>query len=373
MDKKIAIIAVVIVAIVLGGIVAVTMLGGGEDEEKTIYWIAVPPVNQKDQIAQGLIDGGVSWEPYCSDSIVSGTGHALIWSGDFWAQHPCCVLAVNKQFADGNPELVARVVAAHVEATEWILSTIENKASNPDNYSKLLAMGAAFSGRDTTVVAASLEHMTLLYEINDQLKEYLVNFTNEFIGLNQTSMAAVTARGYDNVTAFIDTFVDDSYLSTAATLSKVDSTLGTVRLGFLQGDLHQFARVVASNVTMWDGTAYQGKNLFTQWGVEISSPAPYANGAFLMQGFDTWVIDMGYLGSPPAILKHLNVNTANSNIRIVAQVNVEGSAIIVNNNIQSIDDLDGKTIGTPGPGSIQHLMLLAWAKENGFTVKLAGT
>jgi NitT/TauT family transport system substrate-binding protein len=92
-----------------------------------------------------------------------------------------------------------------------------------------------------------------------------------------------------------------------------------------------------------------------------------------MQGFDTGLIDMAYLGSPPAILKHLNVNTDNSDIRIVAQVNVEGSAIIVSNDILSIADLDGKTIATPGPGSIQHLMLLAFAKANGFNIKLAGT
>lgn len=372
MDKKIAIIAVAVVAIVIIAAFAVTMMNDDSDED-TIYWLAVPPVNQKQQIADGLIDGGVSWEPYCSDSILSGDAHALIWSGEFWPNHPCCVVAVNADFAEDHPELVARVVAAHVEATDWILSTIENKTANPDNYTNLLAMGAAFSGRNATVVAASLEHMTLLYAINDELKDYLVDFTNQFIDLNQTTSAAVTARGYDNVTDFIDTFVDGSYLSTAATLSKVDSTIGEVSLGFLQGDLHQFARVVASNVTMWDGTAYEGKDLFTQWGVEITSPAPYANGAFLMQGFDTGVIDMGYLGSPPAILKHLNVNTDNSDIRIVAQANVEGSAIIVNSDIQSVDDMAGKTIGTPGPGSIQHLMLLAWAKENGFTVKLAGT
>jgi hypothetical protein len=93
-------------------------------------------------------------------------------------------------------------VAAHVEATDWILSTIENKTANPDNYTNLLAMGAAFSGRNATVVAASLEHMTLLYAINDELKDYLVDFTNQFIDLNQTTSAAVTARGYDNVTDF---------------------------------------------------------------------------------------------------------------------------------------------------------------------------
>lgn len=372
MDKKIAIIAVAVVAIVIVAAFAVTMLSDDNDED-TIYWLAVPPVNQKDQIANGLIDGGVSWEPYCSDSILSGDAHALIWSGDFWPNHPCCIVAVNADFAEDNPVLVARTVAAHMEATEWILDAIENKDSNPDNYTSLLQMGAAFSGRNTTVVAASLEHMSLLYAINDQFKNYLVNFTEDFIDLEQTSDAAVTARGYSSVEDFVDTFVNDSYMETAATLSKSDTIVGTVRLGYLNGDLHQFARVVASNVTMWQGTAYEGKNLFTQWGVKITSPSPYANGPAVMLAFDTDVIDMGYLGSPPAIVKHLNVNTANSDIRIVAQANVEGSAIVVNDDIQSVEDLGGKTLGTPGPASIQHLMLLAFAEAHGFKIKLSGT
>jgi NitT/TauT family transport system substrate-binding protein len=373
MDKKIAIVAVLVVIIVVGGIVAMSMMSNDENDEKTIYWLTAAPVLQKDQISQGIIDGGVSWEPYCSDSILSGDAHALLWSGEFWPNHPCCVLAVNANFAEDHPELVARAIAAHIEATEWIIDTVANKTSNPTNYTMLLSMGATFSSRNTSVVEASLEHMTLLYDLNQQLKDYLVNFTNEFIALNQTTSDAVDDRGYDSVEDFIDTFVNDTYMTMAGNLSKVDATVGTVKLGYLNGDLHQFARVVASNVTMWDGTAYEGKDLFTQWGVEITSPAPFANGAFVMQGFDTGLIDMAYLGSPPAILKHLNVNTENSDIRIVSQVNVEGSAIIVSNDILSIADLDGKTIATPGPGSIQHLMLLAFAKENGFNIKLAGT
>ena len=247
------------------------------------------------------------------------------------------------------------------------------RMDSPYGPTLMLAMGAAFSGRNATVVAASLEHMTLLYEMNEQLKDYLVNFTNEFISLNQTSMGKVTDRGYSSVENFIDVFVDDTYLNIAGNLTKVNSTVGTVRLGYLLGDFHQFARVVASNVTMWDDTVFAGKSMFAQWGVNIDSPSPYANGAFVMEAFANDAIDMGYLGSPPAIVRHLNVNTDNSDIRIVAQVNVEGSAIIVNADIQSIEDLGGKTLGTPGPGSIQHLMLLAFAQEHGFKVKLAGT
>jgi len=375
MEKKTAIIAILIVAVVIIAALAATMLMSNDTDEDTIYWIQVPPVNQKDQIAQGLIDGGVSWEPYCSDSILSGDAHALLWSGDFWPNHPCCVVAVNAEFAEDNPELVARTLAAHAEATDWILDTVANKDTNEENYTNLLAMGAVFSGRDADVVAASLEHMTLLYEMNEDLKEYLVDFTNQFIDLQQTSNESVTERGYSSVENFVDTFVDDSYLdeATSGELTKVESTVGTVRLGYLLGDLHQFARVVASNVTMWDDTDWEGKNLFTQWGVDIESPSPYANGAYVMQAFDSGVIDMGYLGSPPAIIKHLNVNTDNSDIRIVAQVNTEGSAIVVNADIQTIEDLGGKTLGTPGPGSIQHLMLLAFAQEHGFKVKLSGT
>ncbi len=101
MDKKIAIIAVAVVAIVIVAAFAVTMMSDNSDDD-TIYWLAVPPVNQKDQIAQGLIDGGVSWEPYCSDSILSGDAHALIWSGDFWPNHPCCIVAVNNEFAEDH-------------------------------------------------------------------------------------------------------------------------------------------------------------------------------------------------------------------------------------------------------------------------------
>lgn len=373
MEKRTAVLAVLIVAIVIVAGLAATMLMGEGDEEDTIYWLTVPPVNQKDQIARGLIDGGVSWEPYCSDSILSGDTHALMWSGDFWPNHPCCVLAVNAGFAKNKPELVARTVAAHMEATDWILHTIENRETETENYTALLQMGAAFSLRNTTVVEESLGHMTLTYEINDQFKDYLVNFTEEFIALDQTSDAALTARGYASVDDFIGTFVNDSYMDMAGTLSKSETILGDVRLGFLQGDLHQFARVVASNVTMWDGTEWEGRSLFAQWGVNIIPQDPYPNGPAVMLAFDTDKIDMGYLGSPPAIIKHLNVNTANSDIRIVAQANVEGSAIIVNNQIQSIEDLDGKKLGTPGPASIQHLFLLAFAEEYGFDLKLAGT
>ena len=299
-------------------------------------------------------------------------GNAVTWQDG--PEHPCCVVTASTEFAEAHPELVARVLAAHIEASEWIIDTIENKDNNTANYTMLLEMGASFSGRNTSVVAASLENINILYELTDELKSYLVNFTNEFISLEQTTNEAVTARGYADVEDFVDNFVNDTYMTIALSgnITKVSSTVGTVNLGYLNGDLHQYARVVASNVTMWDGTAYENKSLFEQWGIDIVGSV-YANGPAVMSAYDGGIIDMGYLGSPPAIVKYLNVNTDNSNIIIVAQANTEGSALVVGEDIDSIADLDGKTIATPGPGSIQHLWLLAFCEEYGFTLKLTGT
>jgi len=41
--------------------------------------------------------------------------------------------------------------------------------------------------------------------------------------------------------------------------------------------------------------------------------------------------------------------------------------------INSFEDFDGKIIATPGPASIQHLLLLNYAEQLNIRVKLAGT
>jgi NitT/TauT family transport system substrate-binding protein len=138
-------------------------------------------------------------------------------------------------------------------------------------------------------------------------------------------------------------------------------------LGYLAGDLHQFARVVAMN-----STVFGGKTLYERYGVNVQSanPAGYANGPAVMTAFAGNAIDVGFLGAPPAILNRLNANT---DVKVVALANTEGSAILGREGIDTFDDFDGKVIATPGPGSIQHLLLLSYAAENGYTVKLKGT
>jgi NitT/TauT family transport system substrate-binding protein len=362
MKKATAVIAAVVVVVVVVAAAILIAMQPVPPPGKVIYWTQVAPVNQEAQLASGAIQGGVSWEPYVSDSLLAGTGTALVWSGDVWPNHPCCVVAMKTGF---NFDLAARVVRAHIDANAWMADAI----AHPDsaNYTLLMQMGADFSNRNVSVVANSVEHVKYGYELSADVLSGIRMFTEDFIALNQTSNATLHSRGYATVDDFVSSFVDTSVIEAAMQVTYSPTIIGTVSLGYLTGDLHQFARVVAMNTTIWGG-----QNLFAKYGVNIQTPNPggYANGGDEMTAFAAGTIDMGYLGVPPTILKTLNADT---HVKVVALVNSEGSAIVVKTGITSFDELEGKTVATPGPASIQHLLLLYYANQHGYTVKLVGT
>lgn len=361
----IAIVAVLVVAVVLIALVPPT-------SAKTIKYTDVPPVNQQAYIQQGLIDGGVSWEPYCSDSISNGTGHALLWSDEIWPNHPCCVVVVDNDFMTANMQASLGVIKAHIEANKWMAKTIAEK-DTPEgqaNYSLLLDLGASFSNRNTTVVEMSLEHMTLDYNITEQQTDYLKTFIESYI-----SSGLITSETIPDVDAFVSNLVDTSYLTQADNLEPVSpsAALTNVRLGYLNGDLHQFARVVAESAEVGDLLGLGDRNLFNAYGVETQNPSGmpgsgYANGGAVMTGFAAKNVDVGYLGAPPVILNKANQNV---NVKIVALANSEGSALIVKNSINSTDQLNGLKIGEPGISSIQYLLLLEIAEKYGYQVAKA--
>ncbi len=360
MKKSYIIAAVLVVAVVVIGVVALAMNNSGSS--KTIKYTAVAPKLQADGITQGSISGGVSWEPYASQAALSGNAHVLYWSDEIWPDHPCCVVVASDSFAQANPNVVKSFLKANSLANAWIADTL----AHPDsaNYTLLLQMGATFSNVNNTVVSSSLNHTNFSDQLTTSFVQGLKNFTNEFINLNQTSTAKLTAAGYSSVDDFISKYVDTSYLNAIGDVQP-SASLTDVRVGYLTGDLHQFARLVAMNATVGGGTS-----LFQQYGINAiaANAGGFAAGPAEMDGFAANTVDIGYLGSPPAILKHLNNNIA---VKIIAGANTEGSALVVSNDIKSFADLNGKTIGDPGLGSIQHLLLQVLAQKNGYNLVAA--
>jgi len=350
-----------VIAVAITGIAAAGCLGGGQTSGKVVYWVTIAPANQEAAIQKGVVDGGVSWEPYVSDSLLGGTAVVLNWSGDIWPNHPCCVMIADRSFAENHPNLVMRVLKADIEANRWIADAWAHPGSA--NYSLLLQIGADFSHRNISVVASAMNHMKLDYRMNQTFVDYMKIFTQDYIDLGLINQESIGDRGYSSINDFVAKYIDGSYLAAADAVTPSDVIVGEVRIAYLAGDLHQFARVVAENKDVGGG-----KSLFEKYGIKTLDPLPggYQAGGYIMTAFAGGATDMAYLGSPPSILFHLNsgVNTV-----IVAQANSEGSAIYVNPAIHSYDELEGKTIATPGPSSIQQLLFLTVMKEHGFTVQ----
>lgn len=363
MERKylIAMVIVAAVVVVAAGILASGILTS-ENDPTVIRHTVIAPKDQEAAIQKGTVDGGVSWEPYVSDSVVAGTGTVLLHSGDYWPNHPCCVIAVDKNWAANNPEVVMRFLKAHVEATEWIQESLAQPGS--ENYTLLMEIGAKFSFRSTEVVEEATKHMHMDYNITDESKAYLANYTQAYIDLNLIPQNRLGDMGYSSVGDFVDKYVNTEYLEGASSVQPTDQ-MTTVDVGYLAGDLHQFARVVAESTEL---PGYGGESIFAKYGIKTQTPVEggYAVGGDVMTAFNMGQIKIGYLGSPPAILRHLNNNIQTE---IVALANTEGSAIVVNKDIKSLEDLGGKLIASPGPSSIQYLLLLSVAKDQGLRVQ----
>lgn len=367
MERKylVAIVAVVAVVIVAAGVLASGILNPANDPT-VIKYTNIAPKDQSAAIRQGVVDGGVSWEPYVSDSVLDGTGHVLLQSGDYWPNHPCCVIAFDKQWAAGNSETAQRFLKAHVVATEWIQQALEDPES--EDYAKLMEIGAEFSNRNENVVAEATKHMQLEYNISDESRRYFENYTEAYMDLGLLEESNLRDNGYTNVSEFVQQYVNTAYLEAAADIEPVadGAPLTTVRVGFLAGDLHQFARVVAESTEI---PGFNNKSIFATYGIRTTSPQPggYGAGGNVMDAFKLGLIDVGYLGSPPAIMRHLQNGISTE---IVALANTEGSAIVVKEGINSLADLGGKFIASPGESSIQYLLLRSVAEENDLSVRM---
>jgi NitT/TauT family transport system substrate-binding protein len=371
MDKKILItIAVATVVLIAAVAAALLMTQGTKEKGGTVYYITVAPKDMKAALSTGQIDAYIAWEPYVSDSVQGDVGSVLEWSSQIMPNHPCCVVAVSNSFVAGTngPELTDRFVKAHIDATKWMNDALSHK--DGANYTLLVNMAVQFTQRNETVVKAAFGHLQYGYDMGSNFRSALQQFTDMYISTNMTSNQTMTNRGYSGTADFINKYVNGSYLTSAGAIAPSSTILNPsspIRLGYLLGDLHQMAQVVAQNHSILSN----GKSMFEDYGLLVTNAtgAPFANGGAEMNGFAAGSVDVGYLGAAPAILNHLNSAIGTT---IVAQANSEGSGIVVKvgSGISDLSGLVNKTIATPGESSIQFLLLKIALQKEGIDLKI---
>ena len=368
MDKKI-ITAIVIAAIVVVGGVSAALLLSKKSEGGTVKYITLAPKDMRAALSTGQVDAYIAWEPYVSDSVAGEVGEVMIWSSSIMPNHPCCVVVVRNAFLEGpnGADLTKRFLKAHVDATEWMLNALAHKDSA--NYTLLVNMAVQFTSRNSTVVEAAFEHIKYGYQMGSSFRSALEEFTNMYIETNMTTNEKLTSRGYTSVNDFVGKYANGSMLDAVSSIAPSDTILNPsspIKLGYLLGDLHQMAQVVAQNLTV-GGT----KSLFQKYGLNVADAtgAPFANGGDEMNGFAARNVDIGYLGAPPAMLQHLNSGVGTT---ILAQANSEGSGLVVKtgSGITDLKDLVNKTVATPGESSIQFLLLKVALEKEGLSLEI---
>lgn len=126
-----------------------------------------------------------------------------------------------------------------------------------------------------------------------------------------------------------------------------------VTIGYLPSD-HDAALFVADA---------QGK--FAENGINTKL-VQFNNGGDLMTAMASGDVDVGYVGITPVLSSIAN----GVPVKVISAAQTEGSGIVVakNSGINSVSDLAGKKIATPGEASIQHMLLTYYLEQNGMSI-----
>lgn len=127
----------------------------------------------------------------------------------------------------------------------------------------------------------------------------------------------------------------------------------TVKIGYLPSD-HDAALFVADAKGM-----YADKNITTEL-------VQFNNGGDLMTAMASGDVDVGYVGIAPV----LSSISAGVPVKVISAAQTEGSGILVteDSHIYFANQLEGKTIATPGEASIQHVLLATYLQQHGLSL-----
>lgn len=319
------------------------------------------------KLGTGEIAGFVMWEPYPAIAVTKGLGKNLILSGKIWKDHPCCVIAYDQDWyksTNNSDEILKRMALAQLKSVEYINNA---KQSDSPDHDELINFTMQFGAMtDPAAANLSLADVEFVYNTNVPGATTFIQKVQDF-GIFDPGKW--NQSGYKNASDYANSLVTNNYVDWA--INNKDANLSgislkepvNIRYGYLINDIHELPFYVG-----WQKGYY--KNL----GINISmgEGAPFQNGAFEMQkGFKANTIDIGSLGIPPVIIHRINSNDFSiddARVGVIAGMNNEGSIIVVASNITSLIDLSGKTVGYPGPGTIQHVLFLMAAEKEGLKV-----
>ena len=130
-----------------------------------------------------------------------------------------------------------------------------------------------------------------------------------------------------------------------STAFSANSMAKTIRIAYLQNDIHHLACWVALE-----------KGFYKKQNLDVEVAGIFKAGPEEMSAFAARELDAGYVGEAPATTAVAN---RAAEVTVLAQVNTEGSAIVIrrDSTVRSIPDLVGKRVAVPGHSTVQDFLL----------------
>ncbi|MCZ7362136.1 MAG: ABC transporter substrate-binding protein, partial [Candidatus Methanoperedens sp.] len=165
---------------------------------------------------------------------------------------------------------------------------------------------------------------------------------------------SIDSLGYKDVDEFLDNlFFERYYNETRLKLEKDPEWTpplvnGNISFGYIEGNIHYLAMYIAQKEGYFEKVGLvPGKNIqFTG----------YRSGRAITEAFKHREVDVATLGS--TVLLRYRIND-NGRVRVISGINSGGSSLVVgaNSSFQSIEDLNGHKIATPGFGTCQDTLI----------------
>lgn len=136
-----------------------------------------------------------------------------------------------------------------------------------------------------------------------------------------------------------------------------------VNIGYFNNVTHAQALYMKANGTLEEAF---GEDTSVSWTAFNAGPAE-------VEALFSGDIDIGYIGPVPAISANVN---SDGDVSVISGATQAGAELVKapGSDIQSVADLDGKTVAVPQIGNTQHLCLLKLLSDNGLsTVEEGGT
>jgi NitT/TauT family transport system substrate-binding protein len=311
-----------------------------QDDKKSIFVVSMTADEMSTALENGNISGFISWEPYPSKAVSRGYAKYLVNSSEAWENHPSLVLAISEDMND--EDMIRALVWAQVKSTRFI--------NDPSNIEKVLDYGQEFLGIDRLTVMAAINN-TVFSEYPD------LNETKraiEIISKAGVINKNIRSTGYNNVDDFISKIFIKKYYNEI--IEKLDENPNwtpppvnrTLMFGYIEGSSLNLAMYVAQK----EGY-FEKSGLVPGMNIQFIG---YRSGRALTDAFKLREIDAGTPGV--TVLLRYKIND-NGRIRIVSGVNSGGTSLVVraDSNIDSIEDLNGKKIATPGFGTCQDIIM----------------